>query len=110
MAGLLTRLLAKLNGCQAGGWKAPARFSAGEGDTSFEIDGVSIFSSTWARRPEPPVLFREPLYGQWHKFDVYEVEGRPDVLFAATEVSNCMWVFLVPIGGDQTFDKSGSNE
>ena len=78
-----------------GGWKIAA-MGVIDGDKDFQIDGVAIWSKAWKRLPVQPVRFREPLYGQWHRFDVYELEEMPGIRFAATELSNNIWGFLVP--------------
>jgi hypothetical protein len=77
------------------GWKIAA-MGVLDGDESFHIDGAPIWSRRWQRLPVQAVEFREPLYGQWHRFDVYELEGMPQIRFAATELSNNVWGFLVP--------------
>ena len=77
------------------GWKIAA-MGVADGDERFEIDGVSIWSHRWNRLPVKAIRFREPLYGQRHSFDVYELDEMPHIRFAATELSNCVWGFLVP--------------
>ena len=77
------------------GWKV-TRLGVSDGDPDFRIQEVVVFQERWQRLPVPSVRFQEPLYGNWHNFGVYELAGKPHIRFAAAELSNTIWGFLVP--------------
>jgi hypothetical protein len=64
---------------------------------SLVIDGIDVWKYEWTPLANRNANVKDPVYGQPHEFQVYElaVEER-SLLFAAGEFSNCVWGFYVP--------------
>ncbi len=78
------------------GWRE--RHVGLEGD-DLKIDGLTIWQQDWRRTPLPPVQLAHPAHpDQRHRYTIYDVgnEQKP-TRFAASELSNGVWGFFVPI-------------
>jgi hypothetical protein len=63
------------------------------------IGGVNAWDREW-KSIDRPVTLPHPIYlSQHHEFSVYRIDadGR-DIVFAAGELSPCVWGFYVPVG------------
>ncbi|WP_153797425.1 hypothetical protein [Foetidibacter luteolus] len=69
-------------------WKHVKTIPDGE---YFEISGLNIWNCKWESTGES-VEVKDPLYGQTHRFTIYEIQNeRRRIQFAAGEFSNCVW-------------------
>ena len=61
-----------------------------DGD-EFRIKGLNIWEHNWKRTGQK-IVVKDPLYGQEHSMDIYEIANKEStVVFAAGEFSNCVW-------------------
>ena len=63
------------------------------------IGGLEVWNHKWRRVETPRIRLPHPAYPkQMHDYDIYEIgdEAQP-VRFAASELSNGVWGFYVPI-------------
>ncbi len=63
-----------------------------------EIEGTDIWSSSWKRLNEEPLIVPHPNYpDQRHKLIPRYIEcNGKKIEFASGELSNCVWCFYVP--------------
>jgi hypothetical protein len=63
------------------------------------IDGLSVWKHKWRSVEIEPILRPHPSYpNQIHRYDVYEIgDATLPVRFAASELSNGVWAFYVPV-------------
>ncbi len=58
---------------------------------NFQIDGLNIWEYHW-KGIGRKIFVKDPLYGQTHTMEVYEIEtDNLNVRFAAGEFSICVW-------------------
>lgn len=62
------------------------------------LSGVSVWENEWEALDVPSVELPHPTYPhQLHSFQIYRiVSPMGEVVFAATDVSACVWAFYVP--------------
>ena len=63
----------------------------------FEIDGVNVWIHEWHPIPGDFAKWREPLYGQECRFEVYEIRlPTKTIRFSAGEYSANVYLFALP--------------
>jgi len=63
-----------------------------------EIEGVNVWEGKWHSTGDQPIIVPHPNYpSQRHELYPSFIEvGGKKILFAAGELSNCVWCFYVP--------------
>jgi len=76
-------------------WKLLTVITDGE---RLEINGVNVWDFTWNSLNEAPLEVPHPSYSnQRHKLSTCYIEDKGKrIIFAAGELSNCVWCFYVP--------------